>query len=304
MNCNNAYPLVSIVTPAYNQAEYLEETIESVLSQSYPNIEYIVLDDGSTDHTRDILKKYEGKIHWESHENMGQARTLNKGWAMSKGEILSYLSSDDVLDVHAIKMLMEKYVGGPSIIFGGYRLIDQMGQKIKTKKTRFHGYKDMVHHFNCPIGPGAVFSRDLFLSSGGWNTDFKQIPDYDFWIRVGRGAKLIRVDNEIASFRVHTGSQTFASCTPYKADESIICINEFFKSNEIKKFNLNKSQSLASAYIYSSCLHLRSGRYNQASKRFVQSILYGNYYAFSFRNAIRFFGSIYSIFKYRYIGNK
>lgn len=304
MNPNSAYPRVSIITPAFNQAEYLEETIKSVLSQSYPNIEYIVLDDGSTDRTREILKKYEGKIQWESHENMGQARTLNKGWSMSKGGVLSYLSSDDVLDVDAIKILMEKYIDEPSIIFGSYRLIDQEGQKIKTKRTRFRGYRDMVHYFNCPIGPGAIFSRDLFLDSGGWNSDYKQMPDYDFWIRVGKNAKIIRVDNEIASFRVHTGSQTFASCTPHKADESIICIDEFFKTNEIEKFNLNKRRSLASAYIYSSCLHLRSGRYDQASKRFIQSILYGSYYAFSFRNAARFLGSIYSIFKYKYIGNK
>ena len=301
MNCNNFRPLVSIITPAYNQAEYLEETIKSVLSQSYPNIEYIVLDDGSTDHTREILKKYEGKIHWESHENIGQARTLNKGWAMSKGDILSYLSSDDVLDVHAIKMLVEKYVGGPSIIFGGYRLIDQMGQKIKTKKTRFHGYKDMVHHFNCPIGPGAVFSRDLFLGSGGWNADFKQIPDYDFWIRVGRGAKFIRVDNEIASFRVHTGSQTFASSTPKKSDESIACISNFFSSNMETKFEFNHRQAFASAFVFSSCLHLRSGRYVVAVKRLCEAVKRGGYYAISKRNGVRLCGAIYSMFKYKHI---
>ena len=81
------FPLVSIVTPTYNQAKYLTETIEKVLAQDYPNIEYIVLDDGSTDETPEILKKYSGKIRYERHANMGQARTLNKGWAMSSGTL-------------------------------------------------------------------------------------------------------------------------------------------------------------------------------------------------------------------------
>ncbi|RME60123.1 glycosyltransferase, partial [Candidatus Parcubacteria bacterium] len=84
--------LVSIVIPAYNAGDFLHEAIDSVLNQTYPNIELIVLDDGSTDHTRDILSSYpKGSFYWESHPNMGQAATLNKGWAMAKGEVLGYL---------------------------------------------------------------------------------------------------------------------------------------------------------------------------------------------------------------------
>ena len=100
-------PLVSIVTPTYNQAEYLAETIESVLAQDYPNIEYIVLDDGSTDSTPEVLNRYSGRVRWERHDNMGQARTLNKGWAMSRGEFIGYLSSDDLLLPDAISKLVE-----------------------------------------------------------------------------------------------------------------------------------------------------------------------------------------------------
>ena len=85
----NDLPLVTIVTPTYNQADYLAETIDSVLAQDYPNIEYIVIDDGSTDHTMEVLKQYEGRIHWERQSNMGQAATLNQGWAMAKGQYRS-----------------------------------------------------------------------------------------------------------------------------------------------------------------------------------------------------------------------
>lgn len=298
---NKQFPLVSIITPAYNQAEYLEATIQSVLAQSYPNIEYIILDDGSTDRTAEILKSYNGIVRWETHQNMGQAKTLNKGWDMSKGEFLSYLSSDDLLDPHAVARLMERFDRHPSVIFGGYRLIDQVGKTIKAKKTVFLGYDDMVHNFSCPIGPGAIFSRSLFQASGGWNPEFRQIPDYDFWTRVGNGgANFVRVEEELASFRVHTDSQTFASSSIAKSDESIQSVTQLFNERG-SVAALSRRRSLASAYVYSSCLHLRSGRSGMALRRLIQAVQYGGRYAVSARNCVRFFGSAYSIFRYRNI---
>ena len=96
-------PLVSIVIPAYNHDRYLGEAIDSILGQDYPNVELIVLDDGSTDGTRQILESYHSRFYWESHKNMGQANTLNKGWRMSKDDLLGYLSADDVLFSQAIR---------------------------------------------------------------------------------------------------------------------------------------------------------------------------------------------------------
>ena len=87
---NDLQPLVSIVIPAYNSMPYLEEAIESVLSQDYPKIELIVLNDGSTDNTREFLEKYKGKFYYDSHTNMGQAATLNKGWKLIRGDIIGY----------------------------------------------------------------------------------------------------------------------------------------------------------------------------------------------------------------------
>ncbi len=92
---NDSRPLVSVVTAAYNRASFLPETIESILSQSYPNIEYIVLDDGSADNTREVLARYDGRIRWESHPNMGESLTVNKGWNMARGDLVMTVNSDD-----------------------------------------------------------------------------------------------------------------------------------------------------------------------------------------------------------------
>src|SRR5258708_29318591 len=109
-------PLVSIVIPCYKQGNHLRQAIESVLSQDYPRIELIVLDDGSTDDTQAVLTTYAGRFHCESHANKGQAGTLNKGWRMSKGEILSYLAADDFLLPGAVTKSVGKLIATPEIV--------------------------------------------------------------------------------------------------------------------------------------------------------------------------------------------
>src|SRR5688572_17065204 len=97
LNAGAAAPLVSIVVPSYNHARYLGEAIDSILAQDYPKIELIVIDDGSTDGSPEILRGYGKRFHWELQTNQGQVATLNRGWMMSRGDIIGYLSADDVL---------------------------------------------------------------------------------------------------------------------------------------------------------------------------------------------------------------
>jgi glycosyltransferase involved in cell wall biosynthesis len=131
-------PLVSVVVPAYNQADYLAAAIESVLSQDYPAVELIVLNDGSTDATREVLQHYAGRFYFESHTNIGQAATLNKGWRMAKGGILSYLAADDTLAPHAVSASVRALLAHPDVVmtYGDFNLIDPSSRFIRRVQDR------------------------------------------------------------------------------------------------------------------------------------------------------------------------
>ncbi|EFK97736.1 hypothetical protein LDC_0208, partial [sediment metagenome] len=162
--------LVAIVIPVFNGARYIREAIDSVLNQDYPNIELIVLDDGSRDGTRDILKEYKSKFYWESHQNMGQARTLNKGWQMVKGDVLGYLSADDSLLPGAVGKSIECLLRRKEVVltYCDYYLINSESQVLRRVYAREVDYDDMVRKAICSPGPGTFFRRTAFEKAGLW----------------------------------------------------------------------------------------------------------------------------------------
>src|ERR1035437_5829495 len=133
------YPLVSIITPSYNQAQFLEKTILSVLSQNYPNIEYIIIDGGSTDNSADIIRKYENKISfWISEKDKGQSDAINKGWKRAKGKYCSYLNSDDELVPGAVSKIVEAFEKNQDagVVYGDYTFIDENEKEISRERGR------------------------------------------------------------------------------------------------------------------------------------------------------------------------
>jgi len=213
-------PLVSIITPAYNQADYLAETLDSMLAQDYPNIEYIVLDDGSTDRTPDVLRGYTGRVHWERQANMGQSRTLNRGWGLSRGEYIGYLSSDDLLVPNAIATLVKALQANPDAVvaYCDFDLIDSKGRQVGVVHAPDFDHHRMVEQLICPPGPGALFRRSVFEHTGGWNERLRKIPDFEFWLRAARLGRFVRVPQVLAQYRVHEES---ASIRPVPAERSM-----------------------------------------------------------------------------------
>ncbi len=256
-------PLVSIVIPAYNYAEFLAQAIDSVLLQDYPRVQLIVIDDGSTDGTGAVLKRYEGKGTILRQDNRGQAATLNRGWMMAGGDYLGYLSADDTLDPSAVNRLVEALEGNPRAIlaYPDFRLIDPGSSPIRQVRTPEFRYEDMLVKLVCPPGPGALFRRRSFLAAGGWSPEYRQMPDFDYWLRLGLLGEFVRVPRVLASFRVHERSQTFAAVSPARADEPIRIVSAAFENERLPAELAGlRDRALSNALILSAQLHLRAGR--------------------------------------------
>ena len=260
-------PLVSIVVPAYNHARYLPEAIESILNQDYQHIELIVLDDGSTDMTSVILQSYGNRFHWESQKNMGQANTLNRGWRMAKGEILAYLSADDLLLPKAVSTAVACLQSQPDAVlcYPDFQLIDPQSRVIRHVAAPEYDYKEMVTKLICAPGAGAFFKRSAYAAAGEWDSTLRQAPDYEYWLRLGLHGRFIHIHEYLAAFRVHEDSQSFAQMTADRAEETLRIIMKYYQlPNLPAEIILARSRSFASANIVAAQFHLRSGRYKDA----------------------------------------
>ncbi len=266
INSTQNFPLVSIVTPTYNQADYLAETIESVLSQTYPNIEYIVLDDGSTDNTYEVLKRFDGSIRHEHHANIGQAQTLNKGWNLCTGKYIGYLSSDDLLYPRAVSELVELLEKKQSIIcvFPDSDLIDEFSRVAKRNVCRPFDLSETVVRQECYIGPGAIFRKTAFDSLGGWRPDLKLAPDREFWIRISSLGKIEMCNSSLAGYRMHPDSISYKDVSEDVSREYLRVLDDYFSGSAVPKNIYDRKDE---AYGYAYLLLARNGFRNGNIRR-------------------------------------
>lgn len=266
-------PLVTIVTPTYNNAEYLSETIESVLNQTYDNIEYIVINDGSTDRTQEILSKYRERCTVINQENVGQSETLNRGWSMANGSILGYISSDDHLKPDCISMAVHELTQNDSIVatYCDYDLIDSNGKHIRSVATEEFDAKRLSEDLICQPGPGAFFRAGTFNDVGGWRKELRQVPDFEFWLRLHQVGDFMRIPANLASFRIHKDSTSLRSVPALMSEEIIRVVLEHTAQPEV---SVNKKHALSSACLISARSHFQSGRYIAGFKKLFMAIYY------------------------------
>ncbi len=207
-------PLVSIVTPSFNQARYLEAAIRSVLSQNYPRLEYIIVDGGSTDGSQEIIRKYSDKLAWwVSEKDKGQTEALNKGFARAKGDILAWLNSDDMYlpgaVTSAVKFFQDQ--SQPGLVYGDANFINESGQligKFHAAQTNLHLLRQGYVH----IPQQASFFRgELWRSVGPLDPTFYFAMDYDLWVRIAARSAVKYVPQTWANFRLHTAGKTIAA---------------------------------------------------------------------------------------------
>lgn len=205
-------PLVSIVTPSYNQGRFIERTIESVLSQDYPHIEYLVLDGGSKDETVEILKKYSHKVRWVSRRDRGQSDAINQGLKSARGEILAYLNSDDTYTPGAIRRAVEYLVGHPTcdLVYGQGWHIDADDKIMEPYPTEpFDAERLASRCFICQ--PTAFWRRRLHDKIGYFDEDVHFVMDYEFWMRAAKVARIATLDEYLANSRLWEDNKTLGS---------------------------------------------------------------------------------------------
>ena len=263
-------PWVSLVTPAYNQAEYLGDTIESVLAQDYPRLEYIVLDDGSSDDTPQVLERYGDRVRHERHANMGQARTLNRGWSLAKGSLLGYLSSDDRLEPEAISQLVQALTLHPdsAVAYGDFELIDARGRSLRLVRTEEFDLERLTVDLVCQPGPGALFRRTVFDRAGGWKPHLRQVPDFDFWLRASKHGSFVRVPEVLAQYRIHDGSASFRVTPPERSMEIV----EVVRSHWLGSDGPQPQRAISVAHLIAAKSHAQSGRLDSSFRQWLRAV--------------------------------
>jgi glycosyltransferase involved in cell wall biosynthesis len=198
-------PLVSIVTPSFNTGRYIGDAVASVLSQDYRNIEYFVMDGGSTDNTVDVLKKAGPRCQWVSHRDGGQSDALNKGILKSRGQILGWLNSDDTYAPGAVNAAVEYLWANPDVaaVYGDAHFTDAEGKFIaKCVHVEPFNLHRLLHYSDFIVQPAVFFRRSAFDAVGGIDTNLHWCMDYDLWLKMAsKGLKFAHLPQHLANFR-------------------------------------------------------------------------------------------------------
>lgn len=202
-------PLVSIVTPSYNMARFLPETIESVLSQDYPHVQLIVMDGGSTDGTVEILKGYGERIEWVSEKDGGQSDAVNKGFSRARGEIFTFLNADDVYLPGAVRAAVEAFQAHPEVgvVYGDAWYTNEEGQPIRRYPVDAYDY-DRLGTLCFICQPASFLRAGVWAEIGGLNRDLHLTLDYDLWLRVAKKYPLLKIDRFLANSRMYMDNKT------------------------------------------------------------------------------------------------
>lgn len=269
-------PLVSIITPTYNQAKFLTETIESVLKQDYKNIEYIIIDGGSNDGTLDILKKYSDKVFWISEKDKGQTDAINKGLKIAKGSILAYLNSDDTYYIkNAVSLAVDYLINNSNIkiVYGRSIYVDERGQRIGYYNSYEFDYEKIFSECLNPIPqPSTFIKREVFEKIGLFDEKLSYAMDLDFWLRAGLFFQFGYLPQILSTFRLHSESKSVA-CIAKAAPEIIYIYKKIFRDPNLPNNLKNKEKEImARVYLCAAELYFSGNSWKEARKNFIKAL--------------------------------
>ena len=219
-------PLVSIVTPSFNHGRFLRRTIESVLAQTYKRIEYVVVDGNSTDDSVSILESYGERVRWISEPDAGQSHAINKGFALSRGQIRAYLNSDDTLLPHAVGRIVDFFDRHPGcdLVYADANYIDTEDRVTGKYNTAPYSFERLMH--DCCVCQPAAFWRDTIAALvGPFDESLDLAMDYDYWLRIARaGGGIVHLGETIANSRLHEHTKTLSRREEIYAEIFKICL--------------------------------------------------------------------------------
>ncbi len=237
-------PTITIITPSYNQAAYIESSIRSVLDQAYPHLEFLVYDACSRDGTVDILKRYSDQVRWVSEPDRGQTDAINKGMLAAQGEIIGILNSDDELEPGALKRIGEYFRDHPDCpwLTGRCVIIDPQGKEVLGLVTR---YKEFLLSLRIPallkivnyISQPSTFWRRSLVAEVGWMDEtLDVVMDYDYWLRISARHPMGYINVALARFRTYPSSKTRMSAL-HQYDEELRVIRRYSSSPVLRFFH-------------------------------------------------------------------
>jgi glycosyltransferase involved in cell wall biosynthesis len=207
-------PSISLVTPSFQQARFLERTIRSVIDQGYPRLEYILIDGGSTDGSIDIIRKYQDRLdYWSSEADRGQAHAINKGFRQAKGDLLGWLNSDDTLAPGALLQIGSLFLSNPDVdlVYGHTFLIDETDTLVGRQLAVPTNLRELIHYNrNMWSQPGTFWRRRLYERAGPLDESLIYALDCDFWIRAASVGTIYCLPHHLANLRIHAGTKSKA----------------------------------------------------------------------------------------------
>ena len=224
------YPKITIVTPNFNKGKYLESTIKSILSQNYPNLEYIIIDGGSTDNSIDIIKKYEKYLtYWVSEPDNGMYHAIQKGFNYSSGEIMAWLNSDDMYHPKSLFTVAEIFSQYSMVnwLIGASSFYDKTGRTVKVNRSRYYSrYNFLTGDWKWIQQETTFWRRNLWEKVNGLNHSLKLAGDFDLWLRFSRYDKMYITDALIGGFRMSDSEQLSDNMDEYINEVEMLIKNE------------------------------------------------------------------------------